>query len=272
VVIDPPEGFVVSANERADGPGGEAWVTLPEPDYRLERIRTLVAEATDLDDLVAISYDTFDRCRDRLLPIWEPLLPDEVDARQIDLPLFHALHHEAVIGLLSPHLGGARTERMFDELAVTLYYQANLDRVLALERPDLLDEAGLREVLAGAWPKARARVVNGHWPMPVRGRFKNLFTQGKLPAFLGFSTKPVTLPGGPFAPFQTRLVRMAGEEMVFGPAFHLVFDMSRKGAWYNLPGGASERRLGPGYGKGVPDWLEGRFIPLGDAEGPTPGR
>jgi hypothetical protein len=37
-----------------------------------------------------------------------------------------------------------------------------------------------------------------------------------------------------------------------------------------VPGGASERRTGPGYGKGVDLWAEGRFLPLGPVTGAPP--
>jgi hypothetical protein len=58
--------------------------------------------------------------------------------------------------------------------------------------------------------------------------------------------------------------------MVFGPAFHYVTDMGDRGGWYHVPGGASENRFGPGYGKGVDLWSEGKFIALGAVKGRAP--
>jgi hypothetical protein len=81
---------------------------------------------------------------------------------------------------------------------------------------------------------------------------------------------PVEFPGAPCAPFQTRSVRFEDESLVFGPAFHYVTDLGERGGWYHVPGGASERRMGPGYGKGVPLWAEGRFLPLGPVRGRAP--
>jgi len=49
-----------------------------------------------------------------------------------------------------------------------------------------------------------------------------------------------------------------------------VTDMGERGGWYHVPGGASERRTGPGYGKGVDLWAEGRFLPMGDVSGRAP--
>ncbi len=51
--------------------------------------------------------------------------------------------------------------------------------------------------------------------------------------------------------------------MIYAPAFHLLFDMSQRGASYNVPGGASESRFGVGYGKGVDEWLTGKWFAIG---------
>jgi hypothetical protein len=80
----------------------------------------------------------------------------------------------------------------------------------------------------------------------------------------------VELPGTPTSLFQSRVCPIAGENLVYAPAFHLLFDMARPGAYYNLPGGASESRFGPGYGKGIPEWREGGLFPLGNPECPPP--
>ena len=106
--------------------------------------------------------------------------------------------------------------------------------------------------------------------MPTRTKFKNVLLQGKLPPALGFDTQPVELPGGPVAPFQSRVIEFEGETIVGGPAFHLAMDMSKPGSWYHVPGGASEKWRGPGYGAGVDEWLHGKFFPLGDASGEPP--
>ena len=70
--------------------------------------------------------------------------------------------------------------------------------------------------------------------------------------------------------FQTRTVRFEDESLVFGPSFHYVTDLADRGGWYHVPGGASERRSGPGYGKGVDLWATGRFIALGNPKGKPP--
>ena len=121
-----------------------------------------------------------------------------------------------------------------------------------------------------AWPRALERVRSPTWRIPLKFPFVNEYFRGKLPRALGFDTQTVEPPGGPTVPFQCRQVAFAGMNLYFAPAFHLVLDMNRPGAWFHLPGGASERRFGAGYGQGVREWLTGRFFPLGDATGEPP--
>jgi hypothetical protein len=236
--------------------------------------------------LVAASYDEHDGCAARLLPIWAPHLPRETLAEALVgwgtaqgsrrrsesrrmMGLFHALHGEVVRELLASLIGEHTASRLIDQLCAALLFQDHLDDALALERPDVLSARDLALTLGRAWPRAKDLAERG-FGVPARAKFKNVIFQGKLPKALGFDSAEVELPGGPVSPFQSRIVDFDGERLVVGPAFHLVMDLSRRGAWYHVPGGASERRRGPGYGAGVREWLEGRFFPLGDAEGSPP--
>ncbi len=287
--LDPPTEIVVSANEAVNGPAGECWCTVPAAIYRKQRMTELLEadEPIDLDRLVRVSYDHVDLCATRLMAAWKPLLPDLPRVQTLaewaaepppaptgdhrdQMALFTALHAEAVRALLA-HLTDERTARRFvDDLCLIVIFQHHLDEVLALQRPDVLDARRLQPLLRRAWPLATARVDSGNWTVPVRARFRNVLFRGKAPAWMGLDSPEVTLPGGPCVPFQTRHQAFAGNEMVFGPVFHMLFDMSKPGGWYNIPGGASERRRGPGYGVGLQDWIDGRFAPLGDAEGDPP--
>ena len=293
VVIDPPEGCVLSANEARGGPNGERWCSYPEPLYRHERLQELFAGdgKVTLVDLVRASYDPVDLCARRLLAAWRPHLPDEAEAEAralcdwaahqpagdereqlAKMGLFQALHRAAMTALLAGPLGEPRARWLVEQALGDVCFQRHVDDVLALERPERLDAAGLRALLAKAWPAAKAAVDAGTAPAPVRAPFRNAITQGKIP-LLGFDSGPVTFPGGPTTLFQSRVVNVLGLRIVSGPATHYVTDMSDPGGgWYNLPGGASERRFGPGYGRGVEEWRDGRFFPLGKPKGEAPRR
>jgi len=288
-VVAPEEGFVVSANEFNRGRHGEWWSTLPEPIYRWQRLRQIVGAAVKPDPsaLVRASYDSVDLCAQRLMAAWKPLLPDDADARALAdwaarqptratqsdrrmTGLFHALHYEVVQALLLRWLPRETVEQIVDAASGTLLFQYHMDQTLALERPSVIDEAALRAILSTAWPAAKKRAASPGWNVPAKFAFVNEYFRGKLPRPLGFDSEIVEPPGGPTVPFQLREVAFAGMKLYFAPAFHMVFDMSRPGGWFHIPGGASERRFGPGYGKGVQEWLKGEFFPLGPATGLAP--
>lgn len=280
IVRDPESGFLASANQGGHGPNRPGWVTFPEPLYRFERIERLLAGKPqhDLPSLLAISYDTLDGSAQRILPVWLPLLPEhplreglrafasEPSDRAM-LALYHTLHTRVCMEMLAEDIGAAAAE-CFHEWSGTALFQVQLDSVLCLEQPELLTEAGLRGLLERAFPKAIETYLTQK-QVPVRLRFKHLVTQGKCPAFLGFDSAEVELPGNPLSPFQCRASLIGGETVVYAPAFHLACDMSDDHLYYNLPGGASESRFGVGYGKGIGDWLEGRLRCLSDFSRPS---
>lgn len=281
VLVRPESGVLASANQGGQGPHRKLWCPLPEPLYRFERLTELLAarERHDLDSLLAISYDRYDRCAARLLRVWRPLLPahpmaerlcnwaeEQRDARFAGL--FHKLHEEMYFALLEEDIGAVA--RCMTEWSALTFYQHHVDDVLALERPDLLDREGLRALLIRAFPRALAEYER--YSVPVRLRFRHLVTQGRSPAWLGFDSPLYELPGTPTSLFQSRVAYAGGEKLVYGPAFHILFDMREPGAFYNLPGGASESRFGAGYGAGIREWLRGDLFPLGPVQRPVPAR
>jgi acyl-homoserine lactone acylase PvdQ len=288
IAMDPPEGCVLSANEARRGPRGEIWASYPEPRYRHDRLGELFAGdgKASLATLARASYDPVDLCARRLLVVWSTHLPKDDEATSLvawaerqptradadhftKMGLFHALHREVMIEVLAAHVGEPRARKLIESALGDVCFQYHVDDALALERPELLDATALREALARAWPRARALAAARLAPAPVTTRFKNLLTQGRLP-FLGLDSPPIRLAGGPTTLFQSRIVDVLGLRVASGPAGHYLTDMSERGGWYNVAGGASERRFGPGYGRGVREWSTGRFFPLGVPAGPEP--
>ena len=288
VLTNPPDGVIAAANESVDGMNGERWVNFAEPPYRLERLREQLAELErpTLRDLVAVCFDETDRMASRLAPLWASLLrdprfdriaewasaqksPQDEQGRE-QLGLFHALHHEVVRALFERWVSTENATRIVDDLGGLLCFQNQIDDALALERPEVLSEVELRDVLRIAWPRARKLVASGGWSIPLRRRFESIFAAGKLPAFVGLDSDVIDFPGGPTSPFQTRVMPFEGELVPGGPAARYCCDLSDEGGWYHVPGGASEMPWGPGYGTGVREWKIGRFTALGYPVGPAP--
>lgn len=280
--INPPEGFIVSANEMRQGPQGDEWITLPEAHYRYRRMTEMLAEShqVDMQRVIEICYSEVDLCARELMPLWQPHLPHHPRVQDLcrwavrqeeygpqlhreHMALFHAYHNEVSKLLLAPWMGEQKAHRFLEEMGLMLYFQYHIDSVLRLERPHLLDTRQLQTLLAQAWPRAVHRFETGEWHLPAHESFLHILFRDALPSLLGFSSVPMEIPGSPTVPFQTRILHLQNEKLLIGPMFHMIFDMSQPGGWYNFAGGASENRLGPGYGKGLDAWREGRFALLG---------
>lgn len=291
-LVDPPSGYVTSANEPHPG-----WTAFAEPRYRVQRLSALMERSDRLtpEDLRLASYDEHDGMAARLLPVWLPLLPaglwtDQLRAwseaqvgadeaprgrpllamRRRVLAFFHLLHRLAMHELLSEHLShvGLADAVMADH-SLLLGIQNRMDDLLALEVPARLDESTLRGILARAFARAEQLEPDpGSWsPARRRARLVDGISDGKIPLILGLSTTEFELPGGPVCPFQSRVTIVRGREVLTGPAFHLLMDMGDDTTRYNVAGGAYPGRWGEGYARGVGDWRRGVLAPLG---GPFP--
>ena len=289
--IDPPSGYVVSANARMNEAGGLAWTPVPESPSRHARLSALVSglERAKLDDLARCLLDPCDAAAARILPVWAPLLPDHPRAKSLvawaaaqptgsgvgangehfaQLALWYRLYEHTARAALRDGVGRERADTLIDELSCVLVFAHHLDALFALAHPTLLDAEALRTYLATAWPAALADAAKPEHALPMTVKFKNAVFAGKL-SWL-FDSKPVELRGGTTTPNQTTAVQIGPQRMIFGGAGRYLADLSTDGGWYCMSGGASERRFGDGYGKGLDDWSRGRFRPLGGPVGPAP--
>ena len=73
-IYDPPEGFVATANNSINPPGGPELITLPVPDYRYDRIVERLHELprAELADMQRLQYDVLSLQARRLLKVFLP--------------------------------------------------------------------------------------------------------------------------------------------------------------------------------------------------------
>jgi hypothetical protein len=237
-----------------------------------------------------MSYDELDlMCRD-LAEAWGPLFPahDAAAAEMLTwarqqaprqsshgramMAKFHALHREVVRTLIESHLPASTANWLVREPAFVLGLQDRLDPILCGSSPDLLSLDALGAVVRDAWARVCERTPRPGKETPVvhTTRFHGELEGAKLPSWVGLSSKPVELPGGPVSLFQMRLSEIGGATIISGPAFHLLMNLATTTSRYNLAGGASERWRLDGYGGGLDVWAKGQLLPLG--EGPPPER
>lgn len=282
----PREGFVVSANEHH-----EHWTAFAEPRYRYERVRDRVARLVargDVEprDLIEVSYDEFDGLAAALAEAWSVHLEpfdgargmlawaSAQDRREQAPPdhghhrvRWHALHREAIRGLLSRRFDADTAQWLLRDPAVHLGLHHHVDEVLTGRHPELLGDGELAEIVQDAWRSIHARdIVEGvDGPAMEKLRFRHVLEEG-LP-ISPLSGPEIELRGGPVSPFQLRVSEVRGHRIVTGPAFHLIVDMSTDVTRYNIAGGASELPFGAGYAAGIDAWHAGEFIDLGGPVG-----
>jgi penicillin amidase len=87
----------------------------------------------------------------------------------------------------------------------------------------------------------------------------NQLFQGSLPAFLGFDTAPVPLPGGRATPQQGQIYVSNGRQTSFAPSVRLIADMSETHLHTCLAGGPSDNRFSKWYRNGIEPWQQGRL-------------
>jgi len=286
---DPPEGFVASANENINSPGGPQLVTLVVPDYRCRRIRRLLAalpKAT-VADMQRLQYDVISAQAQDLLPIFlEALQPGELRDRLAkwdggywptsrDATLFANLYRNVLLEIFGHEhgIGWRRMIYMITRIGFSTMVLTSIDRLLAQResiwwqgryKQELIRRAATR--LKGE-PDVPWSVTNG---FSFTSRFVDSRFVGRA---LGYATREMAMPGNHATVFQGHLLKSARRTTSFAPSYHFVTDLGADEAWTNLPGGASESPLSGLYKTEIGNWRSGVYKRLTvSADGGTSSR
>jgi len=269
--VNPPENYVVTANNRLDGSCRPAVQTMPFPSDRADRIARLLREGGPLDAqaMKAIQLDVRSPQADRVLEFLKPHLEGHSLGRRLlawdrrfdtgsrEAVLFDLFYRELMIAACDGVLFERRQAReIYDR---TLFFVVNGQ---AIER-QWQDPRGIfrdkdwgalgAEVLAGLEGK----------PLPRWGKWNSLRMRHLLlgRTLLGplFNAGPFRFRGSFSTVHQgTKFDREVRDE-VFGPSYRLVVDFAQRKCYSALPGGASGRRLSRFYKAGIRQWLEGVY-------------
>ena len=276
---DPPEGFVLAANESVNHPDGPPINTLFLPDYRYRRIRERLTELprATVDDFKALQYDVVSLQARDLLKIFLPHLPTgEIKIRlerwacqytpeSHEASLFQRLYRNVILeifGQSSEKEGGIGWRRMF-YLASRIGYSTMvitaIDALLQKESSTWWHSRDKGSMIRRAYESIRDK-DDRPWSDVNTFRFTNRFFEGqKAGRLLGFHTGEFAMPGNHATPFQGHLLRAAKRESTFAPSYHFVTDMSTNEAWTNLPGGPRESRFSKYYKTDIARWTRGEY-------------
>jgi penicillin G amidase len=278
-VYDPPEGFVASANENINPPGGPQFVTQPVPDYRRRRIdeRLAALDRATVEDMQALQYDVVSMQARDLLEIFLPHLPDGpikdrlaawncgYEPESLEATLFSRLYRNVLLEIFGQEpgkQGGFGWRRMLylcSRAGFSMMIVTCIDRLLKKEHSLWWQERG-----KGAMIRTAAEKLAGEqdqpWSTTNAFKFTNRFFEGQFVGrALGIQTSEFPMRGCHATPFQGHLLRAAKRETTFAPSYHFVADLGTNEAWTNLPGGPSESWFSRWYKSDIPRWLDGEY-------------
>ncbi len=272
---DPPEGFVATANESVNKPGGPMLVTQPVPDYRkrriVERLREL-PQAT-LADMQALQYDVISLQARDLLQVFLPCLPDgpvkerlakwdcNYSPESYEATLFSRLYRNVLLEIFGHEegIGWRRMMYLCSRVGFSTMVLTAIDRLLVKE-----DSLWWRGRDKAELIRRAAAKLTGEKEQPwsaINGfHFTNRFVESRFVGrTIGLHTREMALPGCYATPFQGHLLRAARREASFAPSYHFVTDTSTDEAWTNLPGGPSESLMSGYYKNDIPRWHSGQY-------------
>jgi len=296
-VADPEAGMIVNANNRVVGPAYPHFISRFWPEaYRAERIERVLSNTgpSDLAFSAALQLDILSGTAGTLLPAMiGPTLAAGGDADVLDglkawdrsmaadrwEPLvYEAWLREATRAIFADELGEAFEEWWGSRPAVLL-------RALTSE-PSLCNDTGMPDVetcgqtLAAAldaaldWTAARYGPDRRSWRWgdAHMATFRHPVF-GRVPLLSDLTDIRTPAPGGQHTVNRGGFMvtdRAAPFEMVFGPAYRAVYDLSDlKRSLFIVAPGQSGNPMSPHYGDLVDDWRDGRYLTLVTPDDPA---
>jgi penicillin amidase len=276
-IVDPAEGFLATANNELNAPGGPPAVNLPMGSYRFERIRAVLStlDRATVEDLERLQQDVHSLHAERFMAVLGPLLPDLPAAdllRDWDLSygldsrgatVFEQVYHAILARVFGDGLfGGDAWRTIVEETTIlTDYYHLFDNAILGGDESWFggeRREAALREVLERTLAAIDPASVP-RWGATRRVMLTDIFFGGKLPRWLGFDHGPIELAGNRATVVQGGIFTAHGRRTTFAPSWRMVTDLGRDEAHTALAGGPTGSRFSRHRLADLGRWLRGEY-------------
>jgi penicillin amidase len=271
--LDPPEGFLVTANQDLSALGRRDPHTVAMDPSRADRITERLSargEGWDVAACLDVQRDLRSPHAAAYLDVLRPLLPAgrngellaEWDATyatdSVAATLFERFRRELLLEVFGRVLGREPVLHLLDETGILADFYTVFDRVLLAERSAWFGGRTREEI----WRRAALRALAGParpWGDVQQVTLRHLLLGGRLPMSAGFDRGPLPLPGGAGSPSQGQVYRSGGRETSFAPSLRLITDFAEEAVHTALAGGPSDRRFSRWYVSGLADWAAGRL-------------
>jgi len=278
---NPKEGYIVTANQDLNHLGKVDPINMPMGDYRAKRIEAVLSRRDDhtVESTQALQFDVHSRQAKLFLDILLPLLAErdiqteastilqdwdlEYDFESKGAPLFelfYAALREQVFG--DSGLGLDVVRHLTDQSGIFIDFYQDYDRAMLNPNSSWYDDKTRDQAFVAAFEKAQAQYRGRSWQAVNKVTFINQLFQGKLPAFLGFDSRPIPLLGGRATPHQGQIYSSNGRQTSFAPSVRLIADLSDETLHTCLAGGPSDNRYSRWYKSGLKSWILGDYKAL----------
>ncbi len=283
-VLDPPEGFIVTANNDLNHLGVANPINMPMGDYRARRITSLLSEeAADLDTFRRIHQDTYSLQAEEMMAVLAPLLPSTRNGHRLGAwdfryepdsqgaVLFEAFYRGLLVEMFAPDgMGQPVVDHLVDATGVFIDFYRNFDRILLSPESPWLGERDLGSVYRFAFDRVDP-AEDRRWGDVNRVTLTHILLGDKLPGWAGFDVGPIEIKGGRATPHQGQIYESAGRTTSFAPSLRLMVDMGQPGLRTALAGGPSDRRFSKWYTSDLERWQRGEYKDLRRLDESSPG-
>jgi penicillin amidase len=274
--FNPPEGFLVSANDDRNQYGTTSPTPVHMGSYRKDRITSLLAakEKWTAREMGALQTDLYSPQAAAFMGRFRKLIPDTPGGRILkewDLRytaesrgavLFERFYSALIRNTFGKLAWGTDIlDFIWEELGTFSAYFHYFDDILlkgdsSWFTRDQVDGAAtdaINEALAAPFPPlTQTRSL----------RMGHLLFAGIFPSFLGFDGGPVFIPGSRATVCQGQFFKTSGRNTTFCPSYRFLSDMGSGEVFTALPGGATDRRFGPYYKNELAGYLRGEYKTL----------
>jgi penicillin amidase len=275
--LNPPEGFLATANNDLNPQDGPLVINLPMGSYRVDRIRALLEEcdACTLEDMQRMQNDLYSLHAERLMSVLRPLLPETFagrllanwdccyDAGSRGATLFETVYHAILKEVFGKGLFGEEAwEATISTTAVVADYYHLFDNVLFGDDPEWFADEGRDALFSRVLEEVLTEVSLAAitpWGRRQQIMMKNIFFDGRLPRWTGFDHGPVELPGNRATIVQGGIFTAHNHHTTFTPSWRFITDLGEDSALTALAGGPSGRRFSRWYKTDIKRWLAGKY-------------
>ncbi len=278
-IKDPSLEFLASANEDRNQIGKPLSINMPMGTYRVDRIAQLLnqKEKVDIDDMKEMQKDLYSLQAEKYFEIIRPLIPDsptgrvlsnwdlKYDRNSIGATLFEEFYNDLLKEVFGHNMFGEKVWKyVIDETGLVVDFYRNFDEILLNSNASIwFNDKNLlfKKVLEKTLSRFSANQIRT-WGSQRKVMIKNIFFDGKLPAFFGFDKGPLGLEGNRATIVQGAVYRAHGRQTTFCPSYRFISDLGTNKVETVLAGGASDRRFSPWYANDLDNWYNFRYKTL----------